>query len=391
MNTSSSRRAAQKLAFLPSGSTQFHRVVQSQLDSMRQAPVLLISSETAGTSKAVKQVADACQFVRLTLGQQFGLRIVDTKVSSTFPTLKDVDQRLELMQRTGAASIVAVGSGAAMDLAKAIQNQNDTASKGLLVVPATFGAVLASGANHALLLDTVEETLVPSPQHSQNWEANVVHGGFDLDSISTATIVSCLDARKYMEPLDQCRSTMLYAAAAILLDAGMQPMPHPSLSTLLDSTFELLSSKEENNNNDLAITNLLFQSANLLSYGLPGVAQNSDRSISMALLASLLPTIFPHTHPMTFLASLVPGFCHVLKTSQPSAQPQLQQLVDILEKQQMPLLPKVVVHDQYEGFSIPDMALSCMESNQQVWNCLDATPELLLTVLQHSLGKQGGN
>jgi hypothetical protein len=139
------------------------------------------------------------------------------------------------------------------------------------------------------------------------------------------------------------------------------------------------------------INKLLFQSANLLSYGLPGV-KKEDRSISLALMASLLPTIFPQTHPITFLARLVPGLCHLLKTTKQSKVdlPQLTRLLPLLENQQrQQLLPQILVHDQYEGFSIPDMAVSCIESNQLAWNSLDIDMNTLMTVLERSFVKHG--
>ncbi|KAG7356081.1 hypothetical protein IV203_000767 [Nitzschia inconspicua] len=390
--TSTSGHALQKLVLQSGGVSSFRQVIQSHLDTLREAPILLISSHPAEASKSVKQVGDACQFAKFTLAQQFGLRTVDTYLSSAFATVQDVEQRLELMQRTGAASIVVVGSGAAMDLGKTLQSKNSTVSTPLLLVPATYGAVLASGASHSLLLDSVEEKLVTYPKQSKTVEASWDHHDDmqDIGNVAT-TIVAPLDGNKLMEKGDyQCLSIILHAIAAILLDTAIQQSTKHALhSTLVDSTLKLLVSTKTS---DLAeatetVQSLLFQSATLLSYGLPG--DTNDRSITMALLASLLPTIFPQTHPTTFIASLVPGLVQVLKSNgntTTSLSPQLQQLVNIMEQapqQPIECLPKV--HEQYEGFSIPDMALSCIEANQEVWNCLDADTNILLQVLQDSL------
>jgi hypothetical protein len=396
---------SQKLVLLSpssssSGVTQFQRVVQSQLDLLQQAPILMISSETASSTSynnPIKQVANACQLVRFTLGQLFGLRTVETKVSSVFPTVQDVDQRLDLMQRTGASSVVAVGSGAAMDLAKAIvkkQQAEQNSSNLLLLVPATHGAMLASGASHSLLLDSVEEKLVPIPRGNFDCVATVEDcADYDFCNSSTMTMVAPLETNQYMEPMKGERlSNLLQSVATLLLDAGMQKTTNPSLPFLLDSTIQLLSTSTDNNGNIENVTaKLLFQSANLLSYGLPG-ANNKDRSIPLALMASLLPTIFPQTHPITFLARLVPGLCHVLNTTNKNKRdlPQLTVLMDVLENQRQQLrLPPILVHDQYKGFSIPDMAVSCIESNQQLWNCLDADMDTLMTVLQLSFAEHG--
>ena len=401
-------KMSRKIVLHSSGVPRFRQILQSQLDSLRQAPILLISSEASpSTSSNIfqqqqqqKPVEDACQLAKFTLGQQFGLRTVDTKVSSVFPTLHDVEQRLELMQRTGAASIVAVGGGAALDLAKAIlqqqQQENSSTTTPLLLIPATYGALLASGASHSLLLDSVEEKLVPYPRQSVNTVSKLEDDNNSPDSIDdfmTTTVVSPLDFNKYMEPMnDEKASLMLRAVTAILLNTGIQKSTNPLFPSLLDKTVQLVTSSStprENVNLEQEITNLLLQSANLLSYGLPGGHdQLPYRSIPLALMASLLPTIFPQTNPIAFFASLVPGLLHVVKSSNMAAnEPQLQSLIDVLEHQQQHqhLLPQVLVHDEYKGFSIPDMALSCIESNQQVWNCLDADTEILMTVLQHSI------
>jgi glycerol dehydrogenase-like iron-containing ADH family enzyme len=54
-------------------------------------------------------------------------------------------------------TILAVGSGAAMDLTKAVLQKGY--GKGILV-PSTYGAIIASTSSHAMLLDTTEEALV---------------------------------------------------------------------------------------------------------------------------------------------------------------------------------------------------------------------------------------
>lgn len=388
-----SHRTTQKL-LLPSGVASFRQVIQSHLDHLRQAPILLISSTTPPiTDRSIpngskrQHIADACQFTKFTLAQQFGLRTVDTHVSSAFCTLQDINTQRELMQRTGAASIVAVGSGAAMDLAKAVQREHmgeesSEAALFTMMVPATYGAVLASGASHSLLLDSIEEKLVPFPKQKVSEEVSVAVDSGIMDQ-STTTFISPLDATKYMEPRNrQLQSILLHAVATILLDTATQQATHPSLPSLLDTTVDLLLS--DNVSDVDQINGLLFQSAFLLSYGLPG--DSHDRSISMALLASLLPTVFPLTHPTSFLASLVPGLMHLVKTKDVRAMPpQLQTLMNVLETQSSFAALPLQVHDQYEGFSVPDMAVSCVDENQHAWNCLDAPTDVLLQVLQHSL------
>jgi hypothetical protein len=90
--------------------------LESEIGVLRQTPVLLISSEAGASSPKLKPVADSCRWIKLTTAQKFAMRTVPTTISSAFPTKDALEQTLELMQRTGASSVVSVGSGAAMDL-----------------------------------------------------------------------------------------------------------------------------------------------------------------------------------------------------------------------------------------------------------------------------------
>ena len=408
----------------PPGIKSLRSYLQSKLDVLRRAPILLISSEAGASSSHLKSVADSCQWVNFTLSKQFGMRTVPTTISSAFPTNDSLVQTLELMQRTGASSVVGVGSGAAMDLAKAVQanlsNNNgledQTNNTRLILVPTTYSGVIAAGASHSLFLDGDEETLVPLPLNHQQVLATPDGAG------TSATVVATLDPQKYMEHLDDAKvDVLLYAVSAILLDAGSRKSTHPSLPILLQSTIDLISLRKNNNsdseisttNDQLlaamipSLTNLLYESAGLLSYGLSdGFLEEDNRSITIALGSSLIPTLFPETHPISFIASLVPGLCHYYSQQQHQQHDQQQQtendgnddsindklrtLVQQLQEQPseggMRPPPSLVTRDEtLEGFSIPDMALSHIQSNQAVWKPQDVPDDMLMQVLQHSL------
>lgn len=361
--------------------------LQSELPNLRQTPVLVISSEVgASASTKIKPVADSCQWVKLTLAQQFSMRTVPTTISSAVPTKDSLEQTLELMQRTGAASVVSVGSGAAMDLGKAVQAtlENDEKSEKktpLILVPTTFSGVLASGASHSLFLDNEEETLVPFPQSHQA----IVDTGDENDSSSHATI-STLEPEKYMEPMDATKfDQLLYAVAAILLDASLRESSHPSLPTLLQNTTNLI--KDNTEMDATSLIPMLYQSAGLLSYGLSdGFEEEDNRSITIALASSLIPTLFPETHPTSFLASLTPGLCHLF-TEQTSDSEPLRELVTALQDrfERKPPPSLVPVDESLQGFSVPDMALSHIQANQAVWKPADVSDEIFVQVLQHCM------
>ena len=361
--------------------------LQSELPNLRQTPVLVISSEVgASASTKIKPVADSCQWVKLTLAQQFSMRTVPTTISSAVPTKDSLEQTLELMQRTGAASVVSVGSGAAMDLGKAVQTtlENDEKSEKktpLILVPTTFSGVLASGSSHSLFLDNEEETLVPFPQRHQ-----AILDTSDDGSNSSRATISTLEPEKYMEPMDATKfDQLLYAIAAILLDASLRESSHPSLPVLLQNTTNLIK-----NNNEMDATSLipmLYESAGLLSYGLSdGFEEEDNRSITIALASSLIPTLFPETHPTSFLAILAPGLCHLL-TEQTSDHEPLGELVTALQErfERKPPPSLVPVDESLQGFSVPDMALSHIQANQAVWKPADVSDEIFVQVLQHCM------
>jgi hypothetical protein len=375
-----------KTLLSPSGLSSFRRFLQDKLPALQQSPILLISSEPANddaqSSPHQKQVAESTQLVQFTLAQQFGLRTVPSSISSAFPTVLDMEERFELLRRTGASSVVAVGSGAAMDLAKAMPFERDL--EHLILVPSTYAAVLASSSSHSLFLDPVEETLVPSPTIATTDTST------DTDTTKCTTTIVPLDVHLMAPVVEDSSSHVLYASMAIILDACYRKSDHPLLPEMLTKVHDLLDASSPGTaalDHDTCVQ-LLYQSGKLLSYGLG----SEDRSIPIALSASLIPRIFPHVHALTLLASLVPGLCHVLmEDSSRSAtiDAQVNKLVTRIQQHDDYSIPQLTVADEsLEGFSVPDMALSHIRSNQTVWNCLDVPDATLTEILQHSMKKR---
>jgi hypothetical protein len=371
-----------KTLLSPSGISSFRRFLQDKLPALQQSPILLISSEPANDdaqlSSNKKQVAESTQLVQFTLAQQFGLRTVPSTISSAFPTVQDMEERFELLRRTGASSVVAVGSGAAMDLAKAMPFERDL--EHLILVPSTYAAVLASSSSHSLFLDPVEETLVPSPTMATA----------DTSTGTCTTTIVPLDVHLMAPVVEDSSSHVLYASLAIVLDACYRKSDHPLLPEMLTKVHDLLDASPPGTaalDHDTCVQ-LLYQSGGLLSYGLG----SEDRSIPIALSASLIPRIFPHVHALTFLASLVPGLCHVLmedSTRSATIDAQVNKLVVRIQQHDDFSIPQLTVADEsLEGFSVPDMALSHIRSNQTVWNCLDVPDATLTEILQHSMKKR---
>eukprot|EP00533_Pseudo-nitzschia_delicatissima_P006704 CAMPEP_0116092714 /NCGR_PEP_ID=MMETSP0327-20121206/8193_1 /TAXON_ID=44447 /ORGANISM="Pseudo-nitzschia delicatissima, Strain B596" /LENGTH=393 /DNA_ID=CAMNT_0003584165 /DNA_START=38 /DNA_END=1219 /DNA_ORIENTATION=- len=382
---------------LAPGITSLKAHLQSEINTLRQTPVLLIESENSNSSSKVKQVSDSCQWVKLTMSQQFSLRTVPTTISSAVPTQDALNETLELMQRTGASSVVSVGSGAAMDLGKAVQaSLENSRQTPLLMVPTTYSGILAAGASHSLFLDNDEETLMPFPQSHREL---VGYNG----TTSTHATVSTLEPQKYMEPMDGKNfDEMLYAVSAILLDAGLRESTHSSFSILIQETLDLITLRKNGSNFDATLIplliNLIYKSSGLLSYGLGNAFEEEDnRSIAIALTSSLIPTLFPETHPATFFASLVPGLVHACadtnnNNNTNTNNEQLTSLIDALnspESNNMLPPPSLTPMDEsLKGFSVPDMALSHIHSNQAVWKPLDVDDDIFVQVLQHCIQQQ---
>jgi hypothetical protein len=361
-----------KTLLTPSGISSFRRFLEAQRHVLMQSPILVIASEPAESQPHLSMVSESCQLVQFTLAQQMGFRTVPSTISSAFPTMQDLEQRCELIRRTGASSVVAVGSGAAMDLAKALPYLGG--EKGLehiILVPSTYAAVLASGSSHSLFLDSVEETLVPIPKDDET-----------TTTTNCTTTIAPLDS-KYIAPVDS--SHVLYASLALILDACYRKSDNPHLPGLLQKVSDLLDDDSSNDENEKLshdkAMELLYESGRLVSYGLG----REDRSTPIALAASLIPQLFPHVHVLTFLASLLPGLCHHCSTTT-SDDDGIRTLVERIRIRSSADIPQLTVADEtLEGFSIPDMALSHIRSNQTVWKSFDVPDSTLTEILQYSL------
>lgn len=395
---STAKTLARRTLTVP-GIASFRNHVESKLASLRQAPILVISSEVpqqdAPSSSSVHNnsaVAESCKVVQFTLAQQFGLRTVLSGISSAVPLTSDLGSRLDLLRRTGAAHVVGVGSGAALDLAKALHvkgnhhNKNDD-DLGLILVPATPGAVLVSGTSRSLLLDSTEETLVPYPTTTTN-------------ESTSSTTTTHKDASVVVLPMDVTHKTdndaTLYAAIALILDACYRQSHHPQLSTMIQTATDLLKAQQNINESEktaMTASDLLFQSAGLISYGLDGTGRLEERrSIPIALGAATIPRLFPTTPMIDFVAGLVPGLCQLLKNSGQKEEGRMH-LADQLLLESMGnnnhRPPKLKFLDaSLKGFQASDMAISHLHDNQATWNGLmDHPDQVLLHVLEHSLSK----
>jgi hypothetical protein len=354
---------------LAPGVRSLQNFLQKELPNLQRSPVLVVSSEPAasgGIGSSILAVKDASRWVNLTLSQNLGLRTVPATISSAVPSIQDVESRLEMVRRTGASSIIAVGSGAAMDLAKALAAtaKNDSIEQ-LILVPSTHAATIAAGTTHSLLLDSIEETLV-----------------LNRSSITCPTTVAPLDP-KYTAAMDV--NHVVCVAVALILDACLRKSTNPHLEEMISKLHTLVRVQGQPTimTHEEMMT-LCYRSGNLLSYGLG----SEDRSAPIALASSLIPCIFPHVHILAFWENLIPGLWYAVTSTSSDALPVLlQDLVEsILAKGDWKKIPPLTVVDEtMKGFSIPDMALSHIQSNGALCKTYDLPNQLLIDILQHSL------
>lgn len=352
---------------IPHGAKSFQRFLQAEANNLRQSPVLLVASDPAPSNPSVKQVADATQWVQFTLAQQFGLRTVPCSVSSAYPSLQDLESRKDLLRRTGASSIVGVGSGAAIDLAKALAQDKKDAIDQLILVPSTYASTIASGASHSLFLDSAEETLVPLPNRP----------GQAFGDNSCPTTVAPLDS-KYTAPLDTLH--VLFGTLAVALDCYLRQSPLPLLEDVTATLYDLLVENPDQELDDEVARVLMYQAGTLLSFGL----DKEDRSIPLALSSALIPTQFPHAHILTFWSALVPGLCQSLN-EKASLPPQPREIVEKLLSGSMSNCPSVaVLDDQLPGVGSLLAAIGQVQTNQTIWKSFDVNSAILKSVLEHS-------
>jgi hypothetical protein len=344
-----------------------------------QSPVLLIESHPLldannnGKLQSSPPVADACRQVSFLLSQQLGLRTVSVHASPEYPfpvTPTDPDTIPQLAQRTGASTVVGVGSGTAMDLAKAVSSNSQF--EATVLIPATYGAVLVAGMSHALLLDKTEEMLVATEFQRQD----------DDDDTAIRSAVTVVTADASLMP-GETRDTAILAAVSIVLAALLQDNSSMSdrdrllrQDLLKNLVHHLDQPPTIDQSSHEILCQLLLEAGSLAQYGI--ITGARDRSIPIALLASLLPTTFSASDSMAFLASTVPSLDRMLHSSRQVFSAG-KASSSILNEKQRKLVPQIVTMDPSHNL------ISLLHANQALWKCHDANDKLLRDCLKDHL------
>jgi hypothetical protein len=334
------------------GLKAFGQFLESERSRLAAAPIVLVTSQADSSEKGrtSKQVDDAVRHTSFLLQQKMGFRAVLSHPAAgyVFPTGSDVNKVAELAARVGASTIAAIGSGSAMDLAKAVCQASKLDE--LVLVPATFGASLAAASSHSLLLDPIEEALLVHPE--QQTTATPRH----------ATTIVTLEQKLFHSA---SMEESLYAAIAIALDHVYQGTQHEGIESLLEQAIQCLENKECAQHN--TVVDIMYKAGESISYGLA----NENRSIPLALAASLIPNSFQQYSITTFLASLVPAYCQELERR--GEIPELLGRIPVLSA------PNTVTNDSYQTL------LSHIRSNQALWNCRDCADDDFRSILSNHL------
>ena len=218
-------------------------------------------------------IEKAARQIELLLRHKLRLQTITTQQPASsssydFPTPSDVQNVAALADRVGASTLVAVGSGFHMDLAKAVAaavEHKHYSVEQLVLVPTSLGAAQASTASHALLLDPTEEALLVQPPLS-------LAKSSDEDATKQTEIVvaqiedmGVLDKRYKQNAI---LASLTVALDCIYRDAGDEG----SIRTILEQAGRLLlattnQDAAESADHFAELSDLCYLSGELLSYG----------------------------------------------------------------------------------------------------------------------------
>jgi hypothetical protein len=331
---------------------------------------------------------------------QFNLKTVSygSHLIAKYPVENDLQLALEMMKRTGSTNVIGVGSGPAIDLAKACHAESDQGE--LILCPSTLGGLLASTSKQSILLSQEEETLMPHKIGNQD-NVTVV---MDQKGIAIPSWVSREhDSRRN----DATALDAALAGLVISLDAAisLENDDHfDKYSTIIAQNIEA-SSKcidafahkyEVSEEVKLNAIHAMLQSGSLLSYG----DGNIRRSVPHALTSALLPRYFPHGNWITFTASILPGLVSAIHDDseydnnigfnmaiqrmlrdENASSSQLMEWVNNMSK----FVPKLASFA--EDAPDVDILLSKLDDNGVFLKCKDADSDFLERILISSLNR----
>jgi hypothetical protein len=264
-----------------------HFIKYKQLRFIEGSPVLFIQSAPDHSKPdSHKEILDStCRQTFYFFQNQMRYRTYQISPMGRFPTPTDVENSRKLAKRMGARIVAGVGSGAAIDLAKAIPHMDE-----MILIPATYGASIVATSTHALLYDATEQTLMPKKVS---------------DSVKTTI---CTVEQEKMDETGQ--NDALFAAETIAVDTlYCESQKKESSFVLLERLGTIMRNRVELETVPYnQLIDALYRTGECLEYGDHKDATSSpinkpNRSMTIALMASLLTRTFDGEPAMRFMGS----------------------------------------------------------------------------------------
>jgi hypothetical protein len=338
--------------------------LNNERSKLQRDTIVLIASEpivtkASSSAKLVAQhfrpgVEEAVKQIRALLQQRLAFRVAPVQVRTAIPDPSSV-KLYEMVKRVAAKTIIAVGSGNAMDVAKWCDTHyssiHDNGPRRLpiqriIYVPATYGACLVAHAPHSLTVQpqTGEIAVYDDDDHNDSTYA-------DAAAVPPPTVHHVLLDEDHFDTSG--KNIALAAAWAIAADSAAADttgsmLPPTPMTTMLSSHADIYDF--------LATTG-----RTRLSYGLDNSMQGRPRSKPLAIATALQATLFPNYSLMEIMASLLPAY--YVDNDKNS---DLIQALDV---------PQFLTTEPW------DTVLGSLRENAATWNCWDAPADDFRTLL----------
>jgi Iron-containing alcohol dehydrogenase len=363
-------------AVVRGGVQQMQQFLQKEKSRFRSM-ILVVSApieEPSAESRSV--LSHSIRHTQYLLQQKLGYSaIIANCSSSAFPTFQDVENVTQLAQRMGADVIAAVGSGNAIDVAKAAALGNTLVDK-LLLIPLTYGASIAALSSHALLYDETENAVLPQPQ---------IEASTEQQPNSSRTVL-LLNDRTLFDTTSYLDCTLL-ALLSLLLDWMYQhgtseegASSYPKILSIAEEILACLTPTARDLEDDRSLHDRRVDLCQLIGhrYLSFGGHPSEPRCIPLALATSLIPHSFSQYSLMTVLASFVPAYCEILQADMEQIDPEITAL---LQRIPVAKAPKIITNEPYGSL------LSHIHANQALWNCYDTEKDdtVYRSLLRHHM------
>ncbi|KAL3779434.1 hypothetical protein ACHAWO_000160 [Cyclotella atomus] len=278
-------------------------IIRTHLPALRSSPCLLVtSSPPLDTKSPNKTTNDFVQSNTQLIAHN--IRSIPVTIDAAFPTSRKVHEALTLVQRAGVKDglVLGIGSGPAMDLAKALSAKLHTGSDDenkLILAPATLGGMYAASSPQTLLLDTGEEMLLPQ------WSKGKASIAYDAKYFSCAPLYT-FDKGLSMAHVAAALLTILLDVARTIHVANEQMK---SVAKSCVTVLKAAATKDESFSHEAQqhLMEAILQLSILQS--------TAQETIPQTLTNALLPTYFPQNHVFTYLGCMLPGLCETLESN----------------------------------------------------------------------------